>query len=98
MGDMFREILNVEQPPTPELTKESLLTKKRVNSEKYVWNFFVYIIFSFFFFITDQRQLAGQRGCTGKYMHYSTKTVKMLLHYFLQTQVSMFKIAERCRN
>lgn len=34
MGDMFREILNIEQPATPELTKESLLTKKKVNYEK----------------------------------------------------------------
>lgn len=33
MGDMFREILNIEQPPTPELTKESLL-KKKANNEK----------------------------------------------------------------
>jgi DNA methyltransferase 1-associated protein 1 len=34
MGDMFREILNIEQPATPELTKESLLSKKKVNYEK----------------------------------------------------------------
>lgn len=35
MGDMFREILNIEQPPTPDLlTKESLLTKKKTNYEK----------------------------------------------------------------
>lgn len=34
MGDMFREILNIETPATPELTKESLLTKKKPNSEK----------------------------------------------------------------
>lgn len=32
--DMFREILNIEQPVTPELTKESLLTKKKANYEK----------------------------------------------------------------
>lgn len=32
MGDMFREILNIEQPP--ELTKESILTKKKSNFEK----------------------------------------------------------------
>lgn len=36
MGDMFREILNIEQPPTPELTKESLMTKKKGVNEKYV--------------------------------------------------------------
>jgi hypothetical protein len=35
MGDMFREILNIEQPATSELTKESLLNKKKVNYEKY---------------------------------------------------------------
>lgn len=34
MGDMFREILNIEQPAATELTKESLLTKKKVNYEK----------------------------------------------------------------
>lgn len=34
MGDMFREILNIEQPATPELTKESLMTKKKGNFEK----------------------------------------------------------------
>lgn len=34
MGDMFREILNIEQPATPELTKESLLAKKKAISEK----------------------------------------------------------------
>jgi hypothetical protein len=34
MGDMFREILNIEQPPTPELTKESLMVKKKTNFEK----------------------------------------------------------------
>lgn len=33
MGDMFREILNIEQPPTPELTKESLLKKKSINEK-----------------------------------------------------------------
>jgi hypothetical protein len=33
MGDI-REILNIEQPATPELTKESLLMKKKPNSEK----------------------------------------------------------------
>lgn len=34
MGDMFREILNIEQPQTPELTKESLLAKKKTSLEK----------------------------------------------------------------
>jgi hypothetical protein len=34
MGDMFREILNIEQPTTPELTKESLMTKKKGVFEK----------------------------------------------------------------
>lgn len=33
MGDV-REILNIESPAIPELTKESLLTKKKVNYEK----------------------------------------------------------------
>lgn len=41
MGDMFREILNIEQPATPELTKEALLSKKKVNYEKYL-SIFVY--------------------------------------------------------
>lgn len=31
---MFREILNIEQPPTPELTKESLMTKRKSTFEK----------------------------------------------------------------
>lgn len=33
MGDV-REILNIETPATPELTKESLLNKKRTTYEK----------------------------------------------------------------
>lgn len=34
MGDMFREILNIEQPAAPGLTKESLMTKKKGVFEK----------------------------------------------------------------
>lgn len=33
MGDV-REILNIETPAAPELTKELLLNKKKVNYEK----------------------------------------------------------------
>lgn len=34
MGDMFREILNIEQPPAAELTKESLMSKKKGGLDK----------------------------------------------------------------
>ncbi|CRL08733.1 CLUMA_CG021224, isoform A [Clunio marinus] len=34
MGDMFREILNIEQPSSQELTKETLITKKKPLMER----------------------------------------------------------------
>ena len=47
MGDMFREILNIEPPATPELTKESLLTKKKPNSEKYNLSLFFLELYNY---------------------------------------------------